>query len=54
MKGDREMKTLKQKVDAYYDLEGNTEGQLFFYGAIGVIGFISCASILNTLIGFFN
>jgi hypothetical protein len=43
------VKTFKQKIDVYFDLDGNVEGQLIYYGTVGVMLFIMFFGTLANL-----
>ncbi|EJW14057.1 hypothetical protein M5X00_26440 [Paenibacillus alvei] len=45
------MRNFKHKVDVYFDLDGNIEGQFLYYGAIGTMAF---SMIVGTIGGIFS
>lgn len=44
------MRNLKHKVDAYFDLEHDTEGQLIYYGMIGAFLFVMIGGTIGNII----
>lgn len=44
------MKNLKNKVDAYFDLEHNPEGQLLYYGMIGVMLIVVVSGTIGSIL----
>ncbi|WP_255305642.1 hypothetical protein [Paenibacillus sp. Mc5Re-14] len=40
----------KNKIDVYFDLQGDTEGQLLYYGMIGVMVFVMVGGTLGNLL----
>lgn len=43
------MRQLKNKLDLYFDLQGDTEGQFLYYGAIGLMLFAMVGGTLGGL-----
>ncbi|WP_179089092.1 hypothetical protein [Paenibacillus odorifer] len=43
------MKSLKHKVDVYFDLQGDSEGQFLYYGMLGLMGFAVIAGTLGNI-----
>lgn len=42
---------IKALIDHYFDLDGDIEGQLYFYGCIGTMTFVmSIGTIINLFI----
>lgn len=44
------MRNLKQKVDVYFDLQGDIEGQVIYYGMIGIMSFIMIGGTIGNII----
>lgn len=45
------MKTNLQKLNAYFDLTGDLQGQLFFYGMLIVGGFTGIIAVIGLILG---
>lgn len=43
------MRKLKNKVDVYFDLQGDTEGQFLYYGMIGIMLFTMVGGTLGNI-----
>lgn len=43
------MRNLKQKVDMYFELDGNPSGQLLYYGMIGSMSLIMIAGTISNI-----
>lgn len=43
------MRNLKHKVDVYFDLDGDIEGQLLYYGCIGSMAFTMIVGTLGKI-----
>ncbi|MGG4105181.1 hypothetical protein AAXB25_14790 [Paenibacillus lautus] len=44
------MRQLKNKLDLYFDLQGDIEGQLLYYGLLGLMLFAMVGGTLGGLI----
>ena len=45
------MKTNLQKLNAYFDLTGDLQGQIFFYGMLIVGGLTGIISLVGLILG---
>ena len=41
------MRRLKAKIDTYFDLEGDVEGQVIYYGMLFIVAILSIAGIIT-------